>query len=118
VTASNQAILPLKGCKILTSKKRRDDKMLRAARRNQRSSITALGTGLGQRYFDAGKCELPQIILIDRRGVDGSHIRTLLLLTFSSRHMKELIDSRHIYIAQPPPSTASRRGQTEKYIRR
>lgn len=105
-----QAILPLRG-KILNTERAHLDKIL--DNNEVKSIIAALGTGIHE-DFDITRMRYQRIILMADADVDGAHIRTLLL-TFFFRHVPQVIQEGHLFIAQPPIFLL-RQGKNMEYL--
>lgn len=105
-----QAILPLFG-KVLNTERARLDKIVESEK--FKNLIVAIGAGIGEQY-DSESLRYNKIIIMADADSDGMHIMTLYL-TFFYRHMLELIESGHVYVAVPPLFKATW-GKNKQYL--
>ncbi len=95
---AHQAILPLRG-KPKNTTDVEDEKIL-LGNLEIATLISTIGAGFNN-DFNVKNIHYGKIIIMTDADDDGSHIQSLLL-TFFYNHMKQLIETGHVYIACPP----------------
>ena len=110
----HQAILPLRG-KIVNAEKAMEHKVFESE--EVRNIFTALGITFGTeddpKALNLSKIRYHKVIIMADADVDGAHIATLIMTLFF-RHMKEVIEQGHLYIAMAPLYLCSK-GSTKEY---
>ena len=110
----HQAILPLRG-KILNVEKAMEHKVFESE--EVRNIFTALGITFGTeddpKALNLSKIRYHKVIIMADADVDGAHIATLIMTLFF-RHMKEVIEQGHLYIAMAPLYLCSK-GSVKEY---
>ena len=109
----HQAILPLRG-KILNVEKAMEHKVFESE--EVRNIFTALGITFGTeedpKALNLSKIRYHKVIIMADADVDGAHIATLIMTLFF-RHMKEVIEQGHLYIACAPLYKCSKGNYSE-----
>lgn len=108
-----QAILPLRG-KILNVEKAMEHRVFESE--EVRNIFTALGITFGTeddpKALNLSKIRYHKVVIMADADVDGAHIATLIMTLFF-RHMKEVIEQGHLYIAMAPLYKCSKGNYSE-----
>jgi topoisomerase-4 subunit B len=96
----NQALLPLRGKVLNTMSK---DSRTVLANKELQAIATAIGVDPHslEEAVDLKDLRYGKVIVMTDADVDGGHIQALLL-TFFFMHAPRLVESGHLYVAQPP----------------